>query len=105
MISILFDLILMLIGIAKWLLIAQIIYSWLVAFNVLDTRNRVVWSIGDFLYRVTEPALRPIRRFMPNLGPVDLSPLALFLLFWVMEQVVVRLHYAIALGDFSILIR
>lgn len=104
MITILFDLLLMLIGIAKWVLIAQVIYSWLIAFNVLDTRNRIVWSIGDFLYRVTEPALRPIRRYMPNLGPVDLSPLALFLLLWVLEQVVIRLHYAIIRGDFSLLL-
>ena len=105
MISILFDLILMLIGIAKWLLIAQIIFSWLVSFNVLDTRNRVVWSIGDFLYRVTEPVLRPIRRFMPNLGPVDLSPLALFILLWLAEQVIRRVQWAIVYGDMSVLIR
>jgi YggT family protein len=105
MITILFDLLLLLTGIAKWILIAQVIYSWLIAFNVLDTRNRIVWSIGDFLYRVTEPALRPIRRFMPNLGPVDLSPLALFILLWVAEQVIRRVQWAIVYGDMSVLIR
>ena len=105
MITILFDLLLLLTGIAKWILIAQVIYSWLIAFNVLDTRNRIVWSIGDFLYRVTEPVLRPIRRFMPNLGPVDLSPLALFILLWLAEQVIRRVQWAIVYGDMSVLIR
>ena len=105
MITILFELLFLLIGIAKWILIAQVIFSWLIAFNVLDTRNRVVWSIGDFLHRVTEPALRPLRRFMPNLGPVDLSPLALFILLWLAEQVLRRLHQAIVDGDMSVLLR
>ena len=99
MITILFDLLFLLIQIAKWILIAQIIYSWLIAFNVLDTRNRIVWNIGDFLYRVTEPMLGPIRRFMPNLGPVDLSPVALFIIFWLLERVLARLYRAIVFGD------
>ena len=101
MLTIIFDLAFLLIQIAKWMLIAQVIYSWLVAFNVLDTRNRIVWSIGDFLYRVTEPLLRPIRRYMPNLGPVDLSPLVLFIGFWLLERILVRVHWAIVSGDFS----
>ena len=63
-----------------WLLIASAVLSWLVAFNVINTRNRFVYAVGDFLYRVTEPALRPIRRVMPNLGGVDLSPVVLILL-------------------------
>jgi len=101
MLTILFDLVFLLIQIAKWVLVAQVIYSWLVAFNVLDTRNRIVWSIGDFLYRVTEPLLRPIRRFMPNLGPVDLSPLVLFIGLWLLERILIRLHWAIVTGDLS----
>ena len=101
MITILFKLAIYIIDIAKWVVIAQIIYSWLVAFNVLDTRNRIVWSIGDFLYRVTEPMLRPIRRYMPNIGPVDLSPVVLFIVFWLLEQILAQLHYAIVTGDFS----
>ncbi len=105
MITILFELLFLLIGIAKWILIAQVIFSWLIAFNVLDTRNRVVWSIGDFLHRVTEPALRPLRRFMPNLGPVDLSPLALFILLWLAEQVLRLLRAALESGDMSVLLR
>lgn len=63
-----------------WLLIASAIMSWLVAFNVINTSNRIVYAIGDFLYRITEPALRPLRRILPNLGGIDLSPVVLILL-------------------------
>lgn len=62
------------------LLIAQAILSWLVVFNVVNTRNRFVYLIGDFLYRITEPALRPIRRVLPSLGGIDVSPVVLILL-------------------------
>jgi YggT family protein len=58
-----------------WAIILAAVFSMLVAFSVLDTRNRLVWSIGDFLYKITEPALRPIRRVMPSFGNIDLSPL------------------------------
>jgi YggT family protein len=63
-----------------WLLIAMAVLSWLVAFNVVNTSNRIVYTIGDFLYRVTEPALRPIRRIVPNLGGIDVSPVILILI-------------------------
>jgi YggT family protein len=63
-----------------WALIISAVLSLLLAFNVLDTRNRFVWTLADFFYRVTEPALRPIRRRLPNLGGIDLSPLVLILL-------------------------
>jgi YggT family protein len=76
----LFNLLSTLISIYIWMLIASAVMSWLVAFNVLNTQNRVVYLIGDFLYRVTEPALRPIRRFVPLLGGVDISPVVLILL-------------------------
>ena len=62
-----------------WILIAAAVLSWLIAFNVVNTRNSVVASIGDFLYRVTEPALRPIRSVLPNLGGIDISPVILIL--------------------------
>ena len=65
-----------------WLLIASVVLSWLVAFNVVNTRNRFVWTVGDFLHRITEPALRPIRNAMPNLGGVDISPVILILLLY-----------------------
>src|SRR3546814_1690188 len=63
-----------------WLLIISAILSWLIAFNVVNTRNRFVYLVVDFLYRVTEPALAPIRRFLPSLGGIDLSPMVLILL-------------------------
>ncbi len=64
----------------SWAVIIAAVLSMLVGFGVLDTRNRLVWAIGDFFHRITEPALRPIRNRMPNLGAVDLSPLVLILL-------------------------
>ncbi len=63
-----------------WAVLIAVIVQNLIAFNVLDTRNRVVWTIADFLYRVTEPLFRRVRGFLPNLGAVDLSPLVVLLL-------------------------
>jgi YggT family protein len=63
-----------------WMLIASAVLSWLVAFNVINTHNRAVYQIGDFLHRLTEPLLAPIRRFIPNLGGIDISPVILILL-------------------------
>jgi len=65
-----------------WLLIAQAILSWLLAFGVINRYNRGVSVIGDFLYRVTEPALRPIRSFLPNFGGIDISPIVLILILY-----------------------
>jgi YggT family protein len=73
-----------------WVVIAMAIFSWLVAFNVVNTRNHGVAVIGDFLYRVTDPVLRPIRKRMPNLGGIDISPIILFL-------IIVFIRYVIAL--------
>ena len=66
-----------------WVVIASAILSWLIAFNVVNTHNRFVYSVAETLYRLTEPALRPIRSIIPNLGGIDISPviLILFLLF------------------------
>lgn len=68
------------ISIFIWLLIANAILSWLVAFNVVNTRNQFVASVGNFLYRITEPPLRPIRKIIPNFGGLDISPIVLILL-------------------------
>jgi YggT family protein len=78
------------ISIYIWLLIASAILSWLVAFNVLNTSNRFVYMVGDFLYRITEPALRPIRRILPTLGGIDLSPMVLILLLIFLQDLLVR---------------
>lgn len=66
-----------------WVIIISAILSWLIAFNVVNTQNRFVYTVADTLYRLTEPALRPIRSILPNLGGIDISPviLILFLLF------------------------
>jgi YggT family protein len=69
-----------------WLLIAQAVLSWLLAFGVVNRYNRVVTSASDFLWRITEPALRPIRSFLPNLGGIDISPVILILLLWFLRD-------------------
>jgi YggT family protein len=71
-----------------WVVIASAILSWLVAFNVVNTNNRVVLMIADTLYRLTEPALRPIRNILPNLGGIDISPVILILLLLFIRDVV-----------------
>ncbi|MBW7850935.1 MAG: YggT family protein [Rhodospirillales bacterium] len=76
-----------------WALIISVVLSWLVAFNVVNTRNRFVWTVGDFLDRITEPALRPIRRVLPNLGGIDLSPLVLILILYFIQGVLRNLVY------------
>jgi YggT family protein len=68
------------------ILIAWVILSWLVAFDIVNRRNRFVFLVGDFLERVTAPALRPIRRILPNLGGIDLSPLVLILLLYFLRD-------------------
>ena len=73
-----------------WNVIIAAIFSWLVAFNVVNTRNQLVGAIGEFLYRITEPVLRPIRNMLPNLGGIDISPVILFL-------IIVFIRYVIAL--------
>ena len=78
-----------------WLIIASAILSWLVAFNVVNTSNRVVYMIGDFLYRLTEPALRPIRRILPNMGPIDISPIVLLLILFFLQKVLTDVAYRI----------
>lgn len=70
-----------------WILIASAIFSWLYAFNVINSSNQFVNSVGMFLYNVTEPVLRPIRRFMPNLGGIDISPIVLLLIIFFIQSV------------------
>lgn len=65
-----------------WVLIASAIFSWLFAFNVINSSNQFVNSVGMFLYNVTEPVLKPIRRILPNLGGIDISPIILLLIIF-----------------------
>jgi YggT family protein len=84
----LFIVILYALDLYMWIVIAAAIFSWLVAFNVVNTRNQAIGMIGEFLYRITEPVLRPIRNVLPNLGGLDLSPVVLFFIIIFIEKVI-----------------
>lgn len=81
-----------------WAVILAAVFSMLASFGVLDTRNRIVWSIGDFLYRVTEPALRPIRNILPNFGTIDISPLILLLLLQAARMLLASAYESIVMN-------
>ena len=70
----------------SYVVIANVLISWLVAFNILNTQNRFVYSILEFSYRLTDPILNRIRAFLPNLGSLDISPIILLLLIWFIEM-------------------
>ena len=104
MISILFGLIKFVVGTYMWAVILAAVFSMLVAFGVLDTRNRMVWTIGDFLYRVTEPVLRPIRNVLPNLGGIDLSPwVVIVVIQLVIMPLLGKLEAAVLFGAWRVL--
>jgi YggT family protein len=71
-----------------YILIASAILSWLIAFNVVNPRNQFVAMLGEFLYRITEPVLRPIRNMMPNLGGIDISPIIVILIIVFIQSVI-----------------
>lgn len=87
------DVVMLALDIYKWLLIISAVLSWLIAFNVLNTRNQFVATVWDMLYRITEPALRPIRNMLPNMGGIDISPIILLLLIFFIESVITRYIY------------
>lgn len=93
----LFEVILAVIGLYKLVLIASIVLSWLFAFNLVNMHNRFVAGLAEVLFRLTEPVLRPIRNFLPNMGAVDISPIVVFLLLYGLE-VLIRKDIAPALG-------
>jgi len=78
-----------------WLLIAAAVLSWLVAFNVVNSRNQFVAMVGDFLFRVTEPVLRPIRNMLPNLGGIDISPVVLILIIILIKSIIIHYIYPV----------
>ncbi len=83
-----FEIILLVLQLYVYLLIAAAVLSWLIAFNVVNVRNQFVGMVADFLYRITEPVLRPIRNIMPNLGGLDISPVILILLIIFIQRVI-----------------
>lgn len=84
----LLDVLMLALQLYVWLLIASAIMSWLIAFNVVNTRNEVVRTIWNFLYQITEPVLRPIRNLLPNLGGLDISPIILLLIIFFIQRVI-----------------
>ena len=81
-----FYLVLQILKLYSYIVIANVIVSWLIAFNVLNTQNRFVYAILELSYKLTEPLLNKIRRFLPNLGSLDISPVILLLLIWFIEM-------------------
>ena len=81
-----FYLILQILKLYSYVVIANVVVSWLIAFNILNTQNRFVYSILEFSYRLTDPILNKIRRFLPNFGSLDISPIILLLLIWFIEM-------------------
>ena len=80
--------VLLILNMAWWIIIVSAILSWLLAFNILDYRNQFVRTITDILYKMTEPLYRPIRRVLPNLGGLDLSPLVVLLIIFFLQQLI-----------------
>lgn len=100
MLTLIFGLLLNLLSLYTWVVILSCVFSFLYAFGVLDTRNQIVWSIGRFLDRLTEPVLRPIRSILPATGNMDFSPLVLLLLIrYVLTPLLRQLYYTLAVGS------
>ncbi|WP_375462191.1 YggT family protein [uncultured Enterovirga sp.] len=93
----LLDVILLALQLYVWLLIAQAVLSWLIAFNVVNVRNDVVRTIWNFLYQITEPVLRPIRNILPNLGGIDISPIILVLIIFFIQRVIQLYLYPVVI--------
>ncbi len=87
------EVVIVLLDLYWWVIIISAVASWLIAFGVINTYNRTVARILDVLYRLTEPALRPIRQFLPNFGGLDISPVILLLIIWLIEQELRQLEY------------
>jgi len=87
------DVLLLALNIYTWIIIASAIFSWLYAFGVVNPRNQFVATIGRMLYQMTEPALRPIRRFVPIFGGLDVSPIILLLIVFLVERIIIYYVY------------
>jgi len=81
-----FYLVLQILKLYSYVVVANVVISWLIAFNILNTGNRFVYAILELTYRLTDPILVKIRRFLPNLGSLDISPVILLLLIWFIEM-------------------
>jgi YggT family protein len=72
-----------------YVLVAAAVMSWLVAFNVVNPRNQLVQTLGELLFRITEPVLRPVRNLLPNLGGIDISPIIVIIIIWFIQLVII----------------
>ncbi|MBO6756745.1 MAG: YggT family protein [Roseibium sp.] len=87
------DVIMLILDLYIYVIIASAIFSWLFAFNIVNSGNQIIGTIGQVLYNLTEPVLRPVRRFMPQLGGIDLSPIAVLLGIFLIQNIIVRYIY------------
>ncbi len=83
-------LIIQLIDLYQWILIIYIVFTWLINFNVVNTSNRFIYSLVEALYKISEPSLRLVRRFIPNLGNIDISPIIVFLLLQFLQRLIIE---------------
>ncbi|WP_306028582.1 YggT family protein [Stappia sp. MMSF_3263] len=87
------DVILIILNLYTWVIIASAIFSWLYAFNVINSSNQFVGMIGQALYNLTEPLLRPIRRVVPAMGGLDISPIVLLLGIFLLQRIIAYYIY------------
>ena len=78
------------IDIYKLVIIVYIIATWLIAFNIINTSNRFVYNLMEILYRLSEPSLRLVRRYIPTFGSIDVSPIVVFLLLWFLQSLLIE---------------
>ena len=90
------EVVIALLDIYWWVIIISAIASWLIAFNVVNTYNRSVAMIVDVLYRLTDPVLRPVRQFLPNLGGIDVSPVIVLLVIWFLRMELGQLAFYVS---------
>ncbi len=83
-------LILQIINLYTYILLIYIIFTWLIGFNIINTSNRLVYNIVDILYRLSEPSLRLIRRLVPNIGNIDISPVIVLILLWFLQNLLIE---------------
>ena len=96
--SALLDVLLLALDLYQWVVIVTAIMSWLIAFDVVNTRSDFVRMIWNALLSLTEPVLRPIRQFLPNLGGLDVSPIVLLLIIYFLQRIIIRYLYPLAMG-------
>ena len=86
----LLGLLIQIIDLYKLVLIVYIITTWLIAFNIINTSNRFVYSLMEILYKLSEPSLRLVRRYIPTFGNIDISPIVIFLLLWFLQSLLIE---------------